>query len=72
MAAHVDSRPVSGYASDISALPAADGTRVYLPGEIEYERHRSATEHGLDLPDDVIAELVELANRYGAEPLAVS
>jgi LDH2 family malate/lactate/ureidoglycolate dehydrogenase len=36
--------------------------RIYLPGEIEWERREKALTEGIDLPDDVVASLRGLAD----------
>ncbi|MBN2021177.1 MAG: Ldh family oxidoreductase [Pirellulales bacterium] len=47
---------------DIHETPKADGVdRLYVPGEMEWDRHRRAVAQGIDLPEDVVASLRELA-----------
>jgi len=47
---------------EIRASNKANGAaRVYLPGEMEWERRESALVQGIDLPDDVVASLRGLA-----------
>ena len=47
---------------EIRATEKAGGAdRVYLPGEIEWERREKALAAGIDLPDDVVASLRGLA-----------
>ena len=46
---------------ELHAAPKADGVdRIYVPGEIEWERRRSALAHGIDLPADVVDKLREV------------
>jgi ureidoglycolate dehydrogenase (NAD+) len=44
-----------------SSEKAAGAGRVYLPGEMEWERREKALVEGIDLPDDVVASLSGLA-----------
>ena len=47
---------------DIRASEKADGAqRIYLPGEMEWERREKALVEGIELPEDVIASLRGLA-----------
>ena len=47
---------------EIRASEKADGTeRIYLPGEMEWERREKALAEGMDLPEDVVASLRSLA-----------
>src|SRR5262249_4634595 len=47
---------------DIRNEPKADGAeRIWLPGEMEWERHEKALVDGIDLPEDVTASLRGLA-----------
>ena len=47
---------------EIRASEKADGTeRIYLPGEMEWERREKALIEGMDLPEDVVASLRSLA-----------
>jgi ureidoglycolate dehydrogenase (NAD+) len=46
---------------EIRASEKADGAeRIYLPGEMEWERREKALVEGIDLPDDVVASLRDL------------
>lgn len=50
-------------AETLRALPKAEGVdRIYLPGEMEWERHEKAREQGLRLPEDLLESLKELAD----------
>jgi LDH2 family malate/lactate/ureidoglycolate dehydrogenase len=47
---------------EIRSAPLAKGAeRIFLPGEIEWEKHDRALKHGLELPSDVVASLEGLA-----------
>ena len=47
---------------EIHASEKTDGAeRIYLPGEMEWERRKQALKEGIDLPDDVVASLRGLA-----------
>lgn len=53
---------------EIHAAPRADGVeRLYVPGEMEWERYEHAVREGIPLPDDVIASLGEAAQIAGIE-----
>jgi len=50
----------------IRTLPRAAGSeRIYLPGEIEWERRAGALERGIPLPDDVIDSLLGASDDLG-------
>ena len=52
----------------IKNSPKAKGTeRIYLPGEIEWERFSENQEKGIDLPDDVRIKLKSLAEDTGTD-----
>lgn len=55
----------------IKALPSVDGGPVYLPGEIEHRLAEKAADTGISLAEEVVAELNEVAERYGIEKLRV-
>jgi ureidoglycolate dehydrogenase (NAD+) len=47
---------------EIHGAPKAEGAeRIYVPGEIEFEKRDRALAEGIDLPDDVVASLRGLA-----------
>jgi len=47
---------------EIRQEPKADGAdRIWLPGEMEFQRREKALVEGIDLPDDVVASLRGLA-----------
>ena len=53
---------------EIKASPKAKGSeRIYLPGEMEWERREKALREGMQLPEDVIASLVGLARDVGLD-----
>jgi LDH2 family malate/lactate/ureidoglycolate dehydrogenase len=48
--------------NEIHSAPKAEGDqRLYAPGELEFTRREKALKHGIDLPDDVTANLRGLA-----------
>ncbi len=54
----------------IHATPTAAGTdRIYLPGEIEWEKREKALREGMVLPPDVVDSLTGLAQDVGIEQL---
>ena len=51
---------------EIHAAPRADGVdRLFVPGEIEWERHARAMQEGIQLPPDVVTSLQEAAQMTG-------
>jgi LDH2 family malate/lactate/ureidoglycolate dehydrogenase len=51
---------------EIHKTPLADGAeRVYVPGEMEWERYDRAMREGIALPSDVVASLEEAASMVG-------
>ncbi len=48
---------------------AKDANRIYLPGEIEWEKREQALAHGMILPPDVVDNLKGLAQDVGIETL---
>ncbi len=50
-----------------SAPKAADPGRIYLPGEMEWERQDKAKREGMELPDYVLVNLVGLAEDTGTQ-----
>jgi LDH2 family malate/lactate/ureidoglycolate dehydrogenase len=57
---------MDGLIREIKALPKAVGSdRIYLPGEMEWERRERALVHGIPLPDDVRASLRGLSDDLG-------
>lgn len=51
----------------VKALPSVDGGEILLPGELERKKASAAEVTGLHLPQDVVAELKVLADRYDLE-----
>jgi LDH2 family malate/lactate/ureidoglycolate dehydrogenase len=59
-------RRVDALAVEIRQAPRAEGSdRVYLPGEIEWERRQRALAEGIVLPEDVRMSVRELARELG-------
>jgi LDH2 family malate/lactate/ureidoglycolate dehydrogenase len=57
---------MDNYIAEIKALPKADGaSRIYLPGEMEWEARERALAEGIELPDDVVQSLRGLAQDIG-------
>ena len=46
---------------------AAGAERIFVPGEIEFERREKALVEGIDLPDDVVASLRALADEMSLD-----
>ena len=54
---------------EIRASEKTNGTeRIYVPGEMEWERREKALVEGIDLPADVVASLRELAQDLNLDP----
>jgi ureidoglycolate dehydrogenase (NAD+) len=54
---------------EIKKAPLAKGAeRIWLPGEMEWERQEAALRHGMQLPDYVVVNLVGLAEDVGMLP----
>ncbi|MEO9789309.1 MAG: Ldh family oxidoreductase [Aurantimonas coralicida] len=68
----------SGYAARVRDLvlelkdsATAEGfSEIKMPGEVEMERARSNSAEGIDLPDNVIADLNAIAAKFALAPLA--
>ncbi|NLG26543.1 MAG: Ldh family oxidoreductase, partial [Chloroflexi bacterium] len=59
---------VDGLVAEIRNAPKAKGAqRIYLPGEMEWERRERALAEGLTLPADVRERLVGLAADIGLD-----
>ena len=52
---------------EIKNAPKTEGGRIYLPGEMEWERQEKANREGLRLPDYVLVNLIGLAQDTGTE-----
>ena len=53
---------------EIHAAPRADGVeRLYVPGEMEWERQGRAMQEGIRLPPDVVASLAEAGKMSGLD-----
>jgi len=56
------------YIDYVKASPKAKGKdRIYMPGEIEWERKRKADQEGIMMPDDVVQSLEMVSKRIGLE-----
>ena len=54
---------------EIHAAPRAEGvSRLYVPGEMEWERRDRALTHGIPLPEDVVINLRKAAEMTGLAP----
>lgn len=54
---------------EIPAAPRAEGvSRLYVPGEMEWERRDRALTHGIRLPDDGVTNLRKAAEMTGLAP----
>ena len=55
---------------ELQNAPKADGSqRIYVPGEMEWERRRMAIAKGINLPADVRTKLRELVTLTGMQPV---
>ena len=63
-------RRADGLCREMRDAPKAPGSdRIYLPGEIEWERRRKALAGGIVLPDDVLSSLAALAHELQMEEI---
>jgi LDH2 family malate/lactate/ureidoglycolate dehydrogenase len=62
---HLFTQSIDTVIERIKALPSADGTPVYLPGEIEFNLEAKRLAEGIPLAADVIEDLNRLGERYG-------
>lgn len=54
--------------AEIRSIPLAEGfEKIYLPGEIEFERTKERQTTGIPLSVKVVDELVEVGKRYGVD-----
>jgi len=61
---------MDGMIREIKVAPKAQGVdRIYLPGEMEWERRHAALVDGIALPPDIVASLRGLASDIGLDPL---
>jgi LDH2 family malate/lactate/ureidoglycolate dehydrogenase len=61
-------RRMEALVDEVHAAPRAEGVeRLYVPGEMEWERHDRALKEGLRLPPDVVASLQEAARMSGLD-----
>jgi ureidoglycolate dehydrogenase (NAD+) len=66
-------RRMESLVDEIHAAPRADGVeRLFVPGEMEWERHTRAMEEGIALPEDVVASLRKAAEMVGLDFDAVA
>lgn len=63
------SESIDSVIQGIKALPSADGTPVYLPGEIEFNLEARRRVEGIPLAMDVIETLNRLGERHGVGKL---
>ncbi len=57
---------VDAMIQEIKSAPKAPGaSRIYMPGEMEWERREKALREGIKLPPDVVANLQEMAEDWG-------
>ena len=57
---------VNSLVRELREAPKAEGSqRVYLPGEIEWEKRKAALKNGIAFPGDVVMTLQELADSLG-------
>jgi LDH2 family malate/lactate/ureidoglycolate dehydrogenase len=57
---------IENFVEEIHKAPRADGVdRIYVPGEMEWERYDRARQEGIALPSDVFTNLQEAARMSG-------
>jgi LDH2 family malate/lactate/ureidoglycolate dehydrogenase len=68
-------RPMENFSERVTALvreireaPKAEGSkRIYLPGEMEWDKRKTALKQGIAFPQDVVLVLQELAASLGLD-----
>jgi ureidoglycolate dehydrogenase (NAD+) len=61
---------VEALVDEVHAAPRAEGVdRLYVPGEMEWERYERARDEGIELPSDVVSSLTEAAALAGLDPV---
>jgi ureidoglycolate dehydrogenase (NAD+) len=59
---------VDGLIDEIHGAPKVEGIdRIYVPGEMEWERREIAKENGITLPPDVVMALRQMTREIGLE-----
>ena len=56
---------VEALSKALHAAPTAVGGKIFVPGEIEWEKHRKASAEGITLPLDVEQSICALAKETG-------
>jgi LDH2 family malate/lactate/ureidoglycolate dehydrogenase len=62
---------IDSYSRKFHAIPRKEGIdRLYLPGEIEYEKYKDRVKNGFTLTQATMAQLNKVADEFGIEHLA--
>lgn len=59
---------IRSMSKEIASAEMAPGQRIYLPGQMEWERRERALREGIELPEDVLISLRGLAADSGMNP----
>lgn len=60
-------KDVDRYIDYLHSVPAAEGQRVYFPGEIEQINKAACLKEGLQLPEDLVEQLIGFGKKAGVE-----
>jgi ureidoglycolate dehydrogenase (NAD+) len=59
---------IGAMSDEIKSADVAKGTKIFLPGEMEWERREKTLAEGLEMPEDVLISLRGLAEDSGLDP----
>lgn len=59
---------IGAMSTEIAGAEMAPGERIYLPGQMEWERREQALQEGIEPPEDVLISLRGLAKESGVNP----
>ena len=59
---------IGAMSAEIASAEMTPGQRIYLPGQMEWERRERALREGIEMPEDVLISLRGLAEDSGVNP----
>ncbi len=59
---------IGAMSAEIASAEMTPGQRIYLPGQMEWERRERALREGIEMPEDVLISLRGLAEDSGVDP----
>ena len=59
---------IGAMSEEIAGAEMAPGHRIFLPGQMEWERREQALREGIEMPEDVLISLRGLAEDAGLDP----